>query len=106
MLYRSYRELILLVAHRTNRSSLGVSVIGHYQKDREAVAPKAANTEKDLADDADDGYVSPDFDLPPASESEEERAPPPKRPRASSQSRKKSLADDEELALQLLRRRK
>ena len=31
------------------------SLVSHdYQKDKEAVAPKAANTEKDLADDAND----------------------------------------------------
>ncbi|KAI0791502.1 DEAD-domain-containing protein [Irpex lacteus] len=59
------------------------------------------------AEDEDDGYVSPEFDLPPASESEEgQRAPPPKRARASEGRRNKSLADEEELALQLLRSRR
>ena len=58
--------------------------------------------------DDDDGYVSPEFDLP--SESEEDEAPPPPakraKPAASSKAKEKSiLADDEALVLQLLRGR-
>lgn len=50
----------------------------------------------------DDGYVSPDFDLPPASDNEEDGAPPPKRAKSS----KSALAEEEEMALQLLRSRR
>lgn len=55
----------------------------------------------------DDGYVSPDFDLPSASEDDEDVPPPPKKRSktlAAGLSRT-SLEDEEELALQLLRRR-
>ena len=59
------------------------------------------------ADDEDDGYVSPEFDLP--SESEDEPAPPPsKRARGAAGKGNKdisrTLADEEELALRLLSR--
>lgn len=58
-----------------------------------------------LAEPDDDGYVSPDFDLP--SDSESEPTPPPtKRAKADpnkSKGGKSRLAEDEELALQLLR---
>lgn len=57
------------------------------------------------AADEDDGYASPEFDLP--SESEDEPEPPTKRARGAESKRgatgKNSLAADEELALQLLR---
>lgn len=57
--------------------------------------------------DNDDGYASPEFDLPSESEADDERAPRPSK-RAKSESKavartgKSSLADDEALALQLL----
>lgn len=54
----------------------------------------------------DEGYVSPDFDIPSGSE-DEETPPPAKRAKGVSQPTTKSgrsrLAEDEELALQLLR---
>jgi ATP-dependent RNA helicase DDX10/DBP4 len=65
----------------------------------------------------DDGYVSPDFDLPDRSsvdDSEDNAATPPrKRTKTSSRPTKNppfrsvgnSIEDDEELALQLLRKR-
>ena len=65
-----------------------------------------------LADpDEDDGYVSPEFDLPTASESEDEPAPPPAKrakaePSKKSKGGKSKLAEDEELALQLIRGRR
>jgi ATP-dependent RNA helicase DDX10/DBP4 len=59
----------------------------------------------------DDGYVSPDFDLPdlPSNE-EEDNAPPSKRSKIWNQhkesfSAENTIEDDEELALQLLRKR-
>jgi ATP-dependent RNA helicase DDX10/DBP4 len=62
-----------------------------------------------------DGYVSPEFDLPSASESEYDDAPPQKRQRPSSRktredsdprkSRPMALVDEEALALALLRGR-
>ncbi|KZP30818.1 ATP-dependent RNA helicase dbp-4, partial [Athelia psychrophila] len=55
----------------------------------------------------DDGYVSPDFDLPSASEDDDDVPPPPKKRSktlAAGLSRT-SLEDEEELALQLLRQR-
>ena len=61
--------------------------------------------------DDDGGYVSPDFDLPSASE-EEEVPPPSKRSRQAGKGRKESsgagqeLADEEQLALQVLRGRR
>ena len=56
-----------------------------------------------MLDDADDdGYVSPDFDLPPASDDEDDAPPPLKRAKSA----KSALAADEELALQLLRSRR
>ena len=59
-------------------------------------------------DDEDDGYVSPDFDLPSESESEHE-VPPPKRQRSDGKKTKTlqptTLEEEEELALQLLRGR-
>lgn len=60
----------------------------------------------------DDGYISPEFDLPdiPSGE-EEEDMPPPKRNKLSSQIKDtrrsrngNDFEDDEELALRLLRR--
>jgi len=54
----------------------------------------------------DDGYISPEFDLPDVGSSEDEEEPPPpsKRSRTvASQSERNTLEDDEELALQLLR---
>ena len=59
-------------------------------------------------DDDDDGYVSPDFDLP--SESEDDDIPPPPAKRAKPGAGlkgkgKSSLAEDEALALDLLRGR-
>ncbi|EMD36799.1 hypothetical protein CERSUDRAFT_114703 [Gelatoporia subvermispora B] len=66
-----------------------------------------------LAED-DDGYVSPEFDLPSGSDSEDERdhwEPPSKRAKVSSAKSRapaadNSLQDEEELALQLLRSRR
>lgn len=62
--------------------------------------------------DDDDGYVSPEFDLPSESEDDEPAGPPPKRSWAREEppSKKRKtvdhgLEDDEELALSLLRRR-
>lgn len=49
----------------------------------------------------DDGYVSPNFELPPSSD-EEDVPPPPKRARNA----KSALAEEEERALQLLRSRR
>lgn len=60
--------------------------------------------------DDDDGYVSPEFDLPPASSEDEEEAPPPsKRSKhykvspASPREDISTLEDEEELALRMLR---
>ncbi|KAJ6591209.1 ATP-dependent RNA helicase dbp-4 [Mycena vulgaris] len=59
----------------------------------------------------DDGYVSPEFDLPSGSESDDDRetwAPPPpaKRSKTShTEPRRTAVEDDEELALRLLRQR-
>ncbi|KAJ7093905.1 P-loop containing nucleoside triphosphate hydrolase protein [Mycena belliarum] len=61
------------------------------------------------ADEEDDGYVSPEFDLPSDSGSDDEEtlAPPPakrsKTAHASSKPGRTAVEDDEELALQLLR---
>ena len=61
-----------------------------------------------------DGYVSPEFDLPSASESEHDDAPPQKRQKPSKKTREDSdlreswpmaLIDEEALALTLLRGR-
>ena len=52
----------------------------------------------------DDGYVSPDFDLPSASDDEDD-IPPPKRAKGA-KGPTSALAEDEELALQLLRGRR
>ena len=58
-----------------------------------------------------DGYVSPEFDLPSASESEHDDAPPQKRQKPSRKTREDSnlpesrstaLVDEEALALALL----
>lgn len=49
----------------------------------------------------DDGYMSPDFDLP-SSSNEEDALPPPKRVKSA----KSTLAEEEERALQLLRSRR
>ena len=49
-----------------------------------------------------DGYISPDFDLPDYSEGNNEVAPPRKRSKASKQE-PPSIDADEELALRLLR---
>ncbi|KAI0342462.1 DEAD-domain-containing protein [Trametopsis cervina] len=54
----------------------------------------------------DDGYVSPDFDLPSEQDSEEDREPPPKRGRLQQSNRRNDLAEDEELALRLLQSRR
>ena len=51
----------------------------------------------------DDGYVSPDFDLPPESDDEDVVPPPAKRVKGPVKS---TLAEEEELALQLLRGRR
>ncbi|CAL1710035.1 unnamed protein product [Somion occarium] len=59
----------------------------------------------------DDGYISPDFDLPSGSEDEDEEAPPTKRQKGFAMenahrnhrpAERTSLEDEEELALQLL----
>lgn len=59
----------------------------------------------------DDGYISPDFDLPElSSEDEDTFAPPSKRNKTSYQQQsslhaENTVEDDEELALRLLRNR-
>jgi len=57
-----------------------------------------------------DGYISPDFDLPSSGE-DEEIGPPPKRSKGSNypiqkQQHTRTIEDDEELALQLLRNKR
>ena len=62
----------------------------------------------DAPSDEDDGYVSPEFDLPPASDDEEDdRGPsrPAKRFKKAPQEEDMDLDDDEQLALRLLRKR-
>ncbi|KAI0372411.1 DEAD-domain-containing protein [Pilatotrama ljubarskyi] len=60
----------------------------------------------------DDGYVSPEFDLPSASEDEESEyeRPPPKKAKTTAANHKKpegtTLEEEEELALQVLRSRR
>ena len=49
-----------------------------------------------------DGYISPDFNLPDHSEDESEAAPPRKRNKASKRE-PPSVEEDEELVLRLLR---
>ncbi|RDB30847.1 ATP-dependent RNA helicase dbp4 [Hypsizygus marmoreus] len=61
-----------------------------------------------LSDD-DDGYISPDFDLPDYDDDEEDMPPPSKRSKTSGRPGKvhtdeHTIEDDEELALRLLRR--
>ncbi|CDO72120.1 hypothetical protein BN946_scf184962.g63 [Trametes cinnabarina] len=61
--------------------------------------------------DDDDGYVSPDFDLPSESESEDEwERPPPKKAKHATATRAETggttLEEEEELALQMLRSRR
>ena len=57
----------------------------------------------------DDGYVSPEFDLPSESEGnqrEDERPPPTKKPRRATAPAVSTLEDEEALALQMLRSRR
>ena len=55
----------------------------------------------------DDGYVSPEFDLPSESEDEEyERPPPSKKSRKNAAPAVSTLEEEEELALQMLRSRR
>ena len=54
----------------------------------------------------DDGYVSPEFDLPSESEREDEWRPPAKKPRRNLSSAAPTLEDEEQLALQMLRSRR
>ena len=58
-------------------------------------------------DEDDDGYVSPEFDLPPDSDEEDTAPPPAKRARANGipkgRNAPRTVEDDEELALRLLR---
>ena len=59
-------------------------------------------------DDDDDGYVSPDFDLPSESEGDDVLPPPAKRAKSGASLKgkgKSSLAEDEALVLDLLRGR-
>ena len=60
-----------------------------------------------IASVEDDGYVSPDFDIPDADsdEDDDESPPPHKKSRIfqGGEKKKHSIEDDEELALQLLR---
>ena len=63
-------------------------------------------------DDRDDGYITPDFDLPSENEGEDDVVlPPPKRTKSSSWSKSGHAAephdvnDEEEMALQLLRKK-
>lgn len=60
-------------------------------------------------DDRDDGYVTPDFDLPSEDEHEDDvDLPPPKRTKLSSMGRAaqpQDIEDEEDMALRLLRKR-
>lgn len=69
------------------------------QENGESLGPTIAQVD-------DDGYVSPDFDLPSEQDSEEVREPPPKRGRLQQSNRRNDLAKDEELALRLLQSRR
>lgn len=77
----------------------------HIKDDASVVGPMIG----ELSDD--DGYVSPEFDLPSDDEEEDDTMlPPPKRskPWSGLKSRRaveNTIEDEEELALQLLRRR-
>lgn len=75
------------------------------QLDGQVGAPKVVGPTSD-----DEGYVSPEFDLPSDSGSEEEEAmwapPPAKRSKTThAEPRRTAMEDDEELALRLLRQR-
>ena len=55
----------------------------------------------------DDGYVSPEFDLPSASDDESRSARPPmKKPRTTEAPAESTLEAEEELALKMLRSRR
>lgn len=76
---------------------------GHYGGDEEAGA--AGPTVAELSDD--DGYVSPEFDIPSDSDGEvgEDVRPPLKKPRKAA-APASTLEEEEQLALQLLRNRR
>lgn len=81
--------------------SLYAKIGGLIHDVQETDGPAGAPT-VDFAED--DGYVSPEFDLP--SSSDEEDAPPPTKRAKGSKGTKSALAEEEELALQLLRNRR
>ena len=62
-------------------------------------------------DDQDDGYATPNFDLPSEDEHEDVVLPPPKRTKSSSMSKvgrvaqPRDIEDEEEMALRLLRKK-
>lgn len=68
--------------------------------DNEAMGPMLAEVSED------DGYVSPEFDLPSEPESEDEQHPPSKKPRRIPEPVLTALEDEEQLALQMLRSRR
>lgn len=57
----------------------------------------------------DDGYVTPDFDLPSEGEHEDVVLPPPKRTKSMSKvgrvAQPRDIEDEEEMALRLLRKK-
>lgn len=63
---------------------------------------------------SDDGYVSPEFDLPSSGDEDNESAPPPAKrsklqtPNSSNQNqqRTRTIEDEEELALRFLRKKR
>ncbi|KAI0767518.1 DEAD-domain-containing protein [Fomes fomentarius] len=77
---------------------------GHYGGDEEGGA--AGPTVAELSDD--DGYVSPEFDIPSDSDGEvgEDVRPPLKKPRRAAAPVASTLEEEEQLALELLRNRR
>ncbi|GAV99997.1 DEAD-domain-containing protein [Lentinula edodes] len=69
------------------------------RKEREKIAMEGGREVGAYVEPSDDGYVSPEFDLPSESESEEESRPS----KRSKVARPSALEDEEELALALLR---
>ncbi|KAJ3896680.1 P-loop containing nucleoside triphosphate hydrolase protein [Lentinula edodes] len=69
------------------------------RKEREKIAMEGGREVGAYVEPSDDGYVSPEFDLPSESESEEESRPS----KRSKVARPSVLEDEEELALALLR---
>ncbi|KAJ3918027.1 P-loop containing nucleoside triphosphate hydrolase protein [Lentinula edodes] len=69
------------------------------RKEREKIAMEGGREVGAYVEPSDDGYVSPEYDLPSESESEEESRPS----KRSKVARPSALEDEEELALALLR---